>query len=563
MKKSISLLLAIIMLFSVVSVGVSAASTSDLTFELNRDGKSYSVIECNESAKGVLSIPATYNNKPVTTIRSGAFSYCSEITTISISSNLKTIEDSALSPLEGLVSVSVDSNNPYFSSKDGVLFNKNQSVLIKYPAQKNLKKYVVPSSVKTIREYAFELTRNLTDVVLPYGLTSIGEGAFTSSFINSITIPDSVTFIDRYVFSNCCLLYAKFGKGITEINYDMFYCGSVQALCLGAGIKRIREGAFYGHVDAVYFEGTEKQWASVVIEEFDNDELKGINIHCNYKPSVLVTPRVSVTNEIDYARVDWDCVPDAVRYVVFRRAAGSSVWEKIYESEVGETYEGQAWIDDIYLDHDIQNNTYYLYSVRAYNSKGEQSAYNRSEACLFKCVETPRIYSVYNHLSGIATKWNAVPGATSYRVYRLGAGDEYWTYLGATKNLYYIDYKSKNDSGKYYKYTVKAVNGYMSAYYTGAPAIKRLANPTLTSAVSSSSGITVKWGAVKGTTGYYVYRKTANSTWVRVATVGGTNNTTFLDKTAKKGTTYTYTVKAVYGATTSGYYSGISCYDKY
>ncbi|MBO5897350.1 MAG: fibronectin type III domain-containing protein, partial [Clostridia bacterium] len=70
-------------------------------------------------------------------------------------------------------------------------------------------------------------------------------------------------------------------------------------------------------------------------------------------------------------------------------------------------------------------------------------------------------------------------------------------------------------------------------------------------------------GAVKGTIGYYVYRKTANSTWVRVATVGGTNNTTFLDKTAKKGTTYTYTVKAVYGATTSGYYSGISCYDKY
>ena len=108
---------------------------------------------------------------------------------------------------------------------------------------------------------------------------------------------------------------------------------------MNQGIKRIREGAFYGHADAIYFEGTEKQWKSVVIEEFDNNVLKGVNVHCNYNPSVLVTPKVSVINEIDCARIEWDCVPDAVRYVVFKRAAGSSVWEKIYESEVGETYD--------------------------------------------------------------------------------------------------------------------------------------------------------------------------------------------------------------------------------
>ncbi len=73
----------------------------------------------------------------------------------------------------------------------------------------------------------------------------------------------------------------------------------------------------------------------------------------------------------------------------------------------------------------------------------------------------------------------------------------------------------------------------------------------------------IKCSAVKGTTGYYVYRKTASLTWVRITVVGGTNNTTFLDKTAKKGTTYTYTVRAVYGSTTSAYNTGISCYDKY
>ena len=265
------------------------------------------------------------------------------------------------------------------------------------------------------------------------------------------------------------------------------------------------------------------------------------------------TPKVATTNEIGGVQVNWNKVAGATKYVVYRRQGGYNTWINV-GTTTGNTL----------LDKNVKSGIFYVYSVRAYNNAGQYSDFVSANTQTRKFMATPKLTTIYNHVNGLAIKWNAVDGITKgYRVYRRGAGSTYWTYLGTTKNLYFIDNAVKNKSGEYFRYTVIADGDYHSKFDTTGLYLKRLANPTLTSAVSSKSGITVKWGAVKGTTGYYVYRKTANSTWTRVGTVGGTNNTTFLDKTAKKGTTYTYTVKAVYGTTTSAYNAGISCYDKY
>ena len=67
-----------------------------------------------------------------------------------------------------------------------------------------------------------------------------------------------------------------------------------------------------------------------------------------------------------------------------------------------------------------------------------------------------------------------------------------------------------------------------------------------------------------GATGYIVYRKTGNGGWQKLATVTGNAKISYLDKTAKKGTTYTYTVKAYYGTSTSAYNTkGLTIKDKY
>ncbi len=265
------------------------------------------------------------------------------------------------------------------------------------------------------------------------------------------------------------------------------------------------------------------------------------------------TPKVNTSNEIGGVNVTWNKVDGAVKYILYRRQGGYNTWTLI-GTTTGTTL----------LDKNVKSGIYYVYSVRAYNNVGLYSDFVSANTQTRKYMATPKLATIYNHQNGLAIKWNAVGGVTNgYRVYRRGAGSTYWTYLGTTKNLYYIDNAVKNKSGEYYRYTVIADGGYHSKFDTTGLYLERLANPTLTSAVSSSAGITVKWSAIKGTTGYYVYRKTANSSWVRIAAVGGTNTISYLDKTAKKGTTYTYTVKAVYGATTSAYNSGISCYDKY
>ena len=265
------------------------------------------------------------------------------------------------------------------------------------------------------------------------------------------------------------------------------------------------------------------------------------------------TPKVATTNEINGVNVTWNAVDGAVKYNVYRRQGGSSTW-----TLVGTTTGTSL------TDTKVTSGIYYVYSVRAYNNAGQYSDFVSANTNTRKYMAVPKLASISNATNGLYITWNPVAGVTNgYRVYRRGAGSTYWTYLGTTKNLYFIDSAVKNKSGEYFRYTVIADGDYHSKFDTTGLYLKRLANPALNSAVSSKSGITVKWGAVKGTTGYYVYRKTANSSWVRIAAVGGTNSTAYLDKTARKGTTYTYTVRAVYGATTSAYNSGISCYDKY
>ena len=140
----------------------------------------------------------------VTRIGNYAFSRCSGLTSVTIPNSVTSIGDNAFSGCTGLTSIIVASDNPVYDSRDNcnAIIEKASNQLIV-----GCKNTVIPSSVTSIGECAFDGCSGLTSVDIPSSVTSIGYSAFYGcSGLTSVTIPYSVTSIGRYAFGNCKLL---------------------------------------------------------------------------------------------------------------------------------------------------------------------------------------------------------------------------------------------------------------------------------------------------------------------------------------------------------------------
>ncbi len=85
-----------------------------------------------------------------------------------------------------LKEIVVNPDNPYYTSEDGILYNADQTVLIKYPAAKRGDLFEVPFSVKEISFFAFEGNRYLKELHIPYNVKSVGYDAFEGCYFDSI-----------------------------------------------------------------------------------------------------------------------------------------------------------------------------------------------------------------------------------------------------------------------------------------------------------------------------------------------------------------------------------------
>ena len=143
----------------------------------------------------------------VTNIGEYAFYNCTSLTSVTIPDSVTSIENYAFYACFSLTSITVDAGNSNYSSVDGVLFNKLQTLLVQYPAGILDNSYTIPDSVTSIGEYAFESCTSLTSITIPDSVTSIGYSAFEyCTSLASITIPDSVTSIGDAAFYECTSL---------------------------------------------------------------------------------------------------------------------------------------------------------------------------------------------------------------------------------------------------------------------------------------------------------------------------------------------------------------------
>ena len=144
----------------------------------------------------------------VTSIGYWAFYECTGLTSIEIPNSVTSIGYDAFERCTGLTSINVASDNPNYCSVNGVLFNKNRTMLISYPGGKQ-GVYSIPNSVTSIGEGAFCECYGLTSVTIPGSVTGIGDGAFyecsglTSITCEAITPPtlgtDAFSYVDTSI----------------------------------------------------------------------------------------------------------------------------------------------------------------------------------------------------------------------------------------------------------------------------------------------------------------------------------------------------------------------------
>jgi len=258
----------------------------------------------------------------------------------------------------------------------------------------------------------------------------------------------------------------------------------------------------------------------------------GTAIKCLSAPRISSVAR-SGSNNV----VKWDKVTGASGYFVYYKTSANGTWVNITK------------VTSTSYTHKNASSAYY-YNVKAY-SGSYLSSWNTGVKSGTSTLGTPRISSLTNSVDGPYMKWNAASGAVGYYVYRKTSGGS-WARIAQTTKTSYKD--AKASSGVTYYYTVRAYKGStLSSYNASGTAIKSLAAPKISGVKNTTTGVQIKWSKVTGASGYYVYRKTANGSYARVGT---TSSTSFIDKTAKGGTTYYYTVRTYSGKTLSSYRAG-------
>ena len=271
----------------------------------------------------------------------------------------------------------------------------------------------------------------------------------------------------------------------------------------------------------------------------------GVSAHEPNGPVVkyIAAPQFKVSNTVSGVTVKWDSVESADSYRIYRKTS-STGWSLI--QQVDGTKQS-------FTDTTTKRGSTYLYTVRAV-SDGTYSAYDTSGIAI-KSLATPQV-KLGNVGSGVKVSWNKCAGASGYYVYRKGANGS-WTRIAKLTSGSTLSFTDKTvNSGKNYTYTVKAFSGsYSSAHDADGESSLFLATPKISSSKSTSKGVQVKYNTVSGAKGYYIYRKTLNGSWVNVGNVKSGTTSTFTDKSAKKGTTYIYTVRAYNGSARSSYYS--------
>ena len=165
---------------------ITNCDTSVTSVDIPEEINGASVTSIGEFAfDGCRSLTSITIPNSVTSIGESAFSDCDSLTSITIPDSVTSIGEGPFNWCSSLTSIIVDDNNKNYSSKDDVLYDKEQTKLIKYPGGNSRKSFTIPGSVTSIGKSAFENCDLLISITIPDSVTSIGDDAF--EYCDSLT----------------------------------------------------------------------------------------------------------------------------------------------------------------------------------------------------------------------------------------------------------------------------------------------------------------------------------------------------------------------------------------
>ena len=241
MKKVLSVLLMLAMIFSLIPMGTFTLTANALTegyyIYTVTDSKA-TITDVDESLSGDVIIPSTLGGYPVTSIGTWAFAWCENLTSITIPDGVTSIGESMFYCCSKLESITIP-NGVTSIGRDA------------FEGCTSITSIVIPDGVTTISEYAFFDCQAMTSITLSDSITSIGNYAFldTGYYLNEDNWEDNVLYIGKHLIkANSSIIddcIVKDGT-LTIADYAFAFREELTGIVISNSVKNIGECAFGG-----------------------------------------------------------------------------------------------------------------------------------------------------------------------------------------------------------------------------------------------------------------------------------------------------------------------------
>ena len=215
----------------------------------------------------------------LTAMQERAFENCTVLKQITLPASLTDLAPFAFYSCDDLTQVFVAEGNPVYQDVDGIVYSADGKTIVYYAFNRAGIEFTVPAEVTTIGPGAFAMTRILRYIILPDGLTSIGDMAFYNTYLKNITIPSSVKIIGQEAFLKCHIIETLvIPEGVVTIGKMAFSTMTyLQTVTLPSTVTSIGKNAFSNTFN-----------------------LKTVNAPCNWNGSLYTFPSEVTVNVADH-----------------------------------------------------------------------------------------------------------------------------------------------------------------------------------------------------------------------------------------------------------------------